>query len=78
MTSPDHDSVKAGVTDAWDFWLSQHDYSVPDTIKAAIKDVFADWLDRRGEAIIRETVAAETRNYLRDNPPATPSPASDQ
>jgi hypothetical protein len=51
-----HDAVKAGVADAWDFWLSQHDVSVPMTIENAVKAAITDWLDRNGEELFRKAL----------------------
>lgn len=68
MTNPDHDSIKAGVTDAWDFWLSQHDVSVPATIQAAVKEVVADWLYEHGEAVFREAIKDAVAEAVQDLP----------
>ncbi len=45
--------VSDGARDAWDFWLSQHDYSVPETIEQAIRDTFAAWLNEHSDEIVQ-------------------------
>ncbi len=47
------DRVSLGARDAWDFWLSQHDYSVPETIEQAIRDTFAAWLNEHSDEIVQ-------------------------
>lgn len=39
------EAISLGVRDAWDFWLSQHDISVPECIEAAVREAVSDWLD---------------------------------
>ncbi|MEU1686472.1 hypothetical protein [Micromonospora sp. NPDC005707] len=60
-TAPD-DVIKAAVTDAWDFWLSQREVSLPELIQAATKEAVREWLDERGPelfaAAIREAARA--------------------
>lgn len=60
MTDND-EAVKAGISDAWDYWLSQHDVSVPEIIHDAAKDAVTRWLDANGEevfkAAFREAIA---------------------
>lgn len=41
-------AARQGVSDAWDFWLSQHPISVPELIKDAVKEAVTEWLDRHG------------------------------
>jgi hypothetical protein len=41
----DQKSVEKAITDAWDFYLSQHPISVHDTIGNAVYEAFKDWLD---------------------------------
>jgi hypothetical protein len=43
--SKEHDATRKGVQDAWDFWLSQHDISTPETIELAVRDAFKQWLN---------------------------------
>lgn len=57
-----HDSVAKGVTDAWDFWLSQHDISTPETIQRAIFESFQKWASDNEEGLIQgisKAIAAE-------------------
>lgn len=42
--SKEHEAIVKGVTDAWDFWLSQHDVSTPELIQAGVEEAVADWL----------------------------------
>ena len=64
MTTDQHDSVKAGVTESWDFWLSQHDVSVPETIQDAVKEAFTGWLDAHSEAITQSVVATHSTSIV--------------
>lgn len=52
MTDND-EAVKAGVSDAWDYWLTQHDVSVPEIIHEAVKDAVTRWLDAHGEDVLK-------------------------
>lgn len=52
------DKVTAGVTEAWDFWLSQHPISVPELIEKAVRDATTAWLDQHGEDILTERKTA--------------------
>jgi len=63
----EHDATKAGVSDAWDFWLSQHDVSVPETIEAAVKDAVTKWLNIHGEDLFASAIAEVLR---RSGPPS--------
>lgn len=53
--------ITKGVADSWDFWLSQHDYSVPDRIEDAVKSAFSRWLDDHTAELI---AAIADRNSL--------------
>lgn len=53
------DSIKAGVADAWDFWMSQHDVSMGDLIGDAVRDAVGRWLDAHSEELI-EAIAAKS------------------
>jgi len=72
--------AKKGVEAAWDFWLSQHDVSVPDIIEMAIKETFGGWLAAHTDDIMARVHAALPTDDLgaaaspRDAapPPATP------
>ena len=41
-----------GVRDAFDFWLSQHNVSVPDIFELAIRAAVSAWLDDHAEEIV--------------------------
>lgn len=43
--SKEQESIRDGVTKAWDFWLSQHDVSTPELIHLAVKDAVKEWMD---------------------------------
>ena len=57
-TSDKENATKKGVESAWDFWLGQHDYSVPATIEAAIVKAFSEWLEDHTEDLI-EAIATK-------------------
>jgi hypothetical protein len=63
--------VMEGVKDAWDFWLSQHDVSVPDLIHDAVSKVFTSWLDDHEEQIL-ETIARQKLLLVPYNERKTP------
>ncbi len=50
--------TKKGVEAAWDFWLSQHDVSVPEIIKEAVKEAFGAWLNAHTDEILERVHAA--------------------
>jgi hypothetical protein len=45
-------NARLGVEDAWGFWLSQHDVTVPDCIVEAITKAFSEWLEENKEAVL--------------------------
>jgi hypothetical protein len=45
-------SAAQGVADAWDFYLSQHDVSVPDMIERAVEKAWTEWLEAHSDDII--------------------------
>jgi hypothetical protein len=59
-----HQAAAKGVEQAWDWWLSQHDVSVPKTIQDAVEEAFGRWLDRHGERLIREAIEKVVRERL--------------
>jgi hypothetical protein len=63
----EYQATERGVRDAWDFWLSQHDVSVPATIEVVVKDAVDAWLDRYGEDLF--TAAVE--KVAKENMPTT-------
>jgi hypothetical protein len=52
-----HDSTKDGVSQAWSWWLAEHDVSVPETIEEAVKAAVTDWLNRNGEELFADAIA---------------------
>jgi len=46
------DRVQRGVTDSFDFWLSQHDVSFPQLLEDAIEKAFQGWLDSNIDTIV--------------------------
>lgn len=69
------DSVKAGVAEAWDFWLSQHDISVPEIIKDAVRKSMSSWLDDHADDLFREAAAESTTDDRLSNSDTTPRPS---
>jgi dihydroneopterin aldolase len=62
--SEELDAVTAGVRDAWDFWLSQHDVSVPDRIEDAVRSAVEQWMNDNADRLIEriaERVAEQTK-----------------
>ena len=45
MGTIEEKEIREGVTEAFDFWLSQHDISFPDLLEEAIKQAFREWLN---------------------------------
>ena len=50
------------MTDAWDFWLSQHDVTVPDRIEAAVTTAVRGWLIDNAPQLIKSIAEAVARN----------------
>lgn len=48
------DDIRGDVRDAWDFWLSQHDISVPEPIHDAVREAVTAWLDEHGPDLLGE------------------------
>ncbi|MDN5853366.1 MAG: hypothetical protein L0K86_11075 [Actinomycetia bacterium] len=61
------ESVKQAVTDAWDFWLSQHDISVPDRIEDAVTASWEKWLDANSEKVIDRMAQRFAERQARQN-----------
>lgn len=53
----DFDAIAKGVSDSWDFWLSQHDVSTPECIIEATQKAFSQWLYSYGEDVIGAAVS---------------------
>jgi hypothetical protein len=51
MTNKSEDVTK-GVENAWDFWLSQHDITVPAAIENAVGTAFGAWLNAHSDELI--------------------------
>lgn len=62
--SAEHDAIQKGVSSAWDIWLSQHDYSVPDRIEDAVKASWSEFLNAHAEQII-ERITGPTSDELK-------------
>ncbi|MBB6343780.1 bifunctional pyridoxal-dependent enzyme with beta-cystathionase and maltose regulon repressor activities [Nonomuraea muscovyensis] len=58
-----HDATAKGVRDAWDFWLSQHDVSVPETIEAAVQQSVTSWLNSNTDDLIAAIAAAVAKKH---------------
>jgi hypothetical protein len=67
MTNDRHDAITKGVTDAWDFWLSQHDVTVPDTIEAAVSTATRAWLDGHTPELIEAIAKAVADRWEENN-----------
>lgn len=68
------DTVKEAITDAWCFWLSQHDITVPDCIELAARHAITDWLDRNPE-VLADAIA---RRFADQPAPDADGPATDR
>jgi len=60
-----------GDRNAWDFWLSQHEISVPEAIEDSIKTTFKQWLDDNRDDVLAAIAKAST-------PPTPKAGGSDQ
>lgn len=76
MTTDRYKATTEGVRDAWDFWLSQHDVSVPETIAFAVKNAVNEWLNRHGDDLFREAIADALRRAELPSR-AVPQPSTD-
>lgn len=54
--APKHEDVHAAVRESWDYWLADHDVSVPNTIEEAVEKAFNNWLNRHGSDLIETAV----------------------
>lgn len=59
-------STAKGVADAWDFWLSQHDVTVPDCIIEAVKAAFTAWLDRNRDEVVAAIAGRVASDHAHD------------
>lgn len=46
------DETFKAVQNSWDFWLSQHNISVPETIHDAVKSAFSRWLTENTDELL--------------------------
>lgn len=46
------DKVTRGVTEAWDFWLSQHEVTAPGAVENGVEAAFAEWLTNNTDTLI--------------------------
>jgi hypothetical protein len=60
--------ISEGVRDAWDFWLSQHDVSVPEIIHGAVESAVALWLNWNTEQVIAAIARAVADKAPLDGP----------
>jgi hypothetical protein len=61
------DAIAKGVTDSWDFWLSQHDVSVPDTIEVAVRGAVQVWLEANTPALTAAIAKAVADRWEGEN-----------
>jgi hypothetical protein len=62
--APNADQVKAGVADAFDFWLSQHPISFLENVQDAVKEAMTEWLKRGGDDTVHDAVKEATTEWL--------------
>lgn len=41
-----------GVTEAWDWWLHQHEVTAPGAVEKGVELAFGDWLTKNTDALI--------------------------
>lgn len=61
------EAIQKGVTEAFDFWLSQHDVTMPACIEYAVEKAMKAWLEEHTEEII-ERIAAKSPTVECTNP----------
>lgn len=66
MTNTRHDDIIKAVSDSWDFWLSQHDVTVPRCIEDAVDRSVSSWLDENTD-FIDSAVYDAMREWLAEN-----------
>lgn len=57
------DSVTKGVSNSWDFWLTEHAYSTADRIEFAVKEAFTAWLDQHADQVTAAIAAAVAERW---------------
>ena len=69
----DDKTISKAITDAFDFWLSQHDISFPEILGRAIEDSFRVWLMNNGGEedifpfVMERAIRDAASNWLRDH-----------
>ncbi|MCX5607184.1 hypothetical protein OHB39_06250 [Streptomyces sp. NBC_00047] len=61
MSTPP-EAITKGISDAWDFWLSQHDISTPELIQDAVEKSVSSWLTAHSDELIAAIATAVARN----------------
>lgn len=54
-------AIREGVTESFDFWLSQHDVSTPECIIEGVEKAFRTWLENNEDRLIEAIAAACAR-----------------
>jgi hypothetical protein len=54
-------ATEGGVRNAWDWWLSQHDSSLPETIEGAVRAGWDEWLATHTAEIVAAIAAAAAK-----------------
>ncbi|OZE03182.1 hypothetical protein CH249_15435 [Rhodococcus sp. 05-2255-3B1] len=65
------DKVTRGVTEAWDFWLSQHEVTAPAAVESGVEAAFGEWLTKNTAtliAAIAERVAQNVNSSAGEQP----------
>jgi hypothetical protein len=65
ITDINDETISKAITDAFDFWLSQHPISFPEMIETAIEKSFSDWL--MSNDVMERAIRAAATNWLRDH-----------
>lgn len=60
MTDSRSRATTEGVAEAWGWWLSQHDVSVPELISDAVTKAVTAWLDQHGDDLINAIARQHT------------------
>ncbi len=55
------DKIKEGVTEAFDFWLSQHPITMQDLVELSLTQAMKEWLDKNREEIIEKIASAAVK-----------------
>lgn len=67
--------ITSGVRDAWDFYLAQHDVSMPALIEQAVQAAVTAWLDRHAEDILERILTKAVTSAL-DTGRSLPTPGA--